>query len=70
VFFGKDGTEIAQSIGEQPRTIMAENLAALVGGEELPHAKTTGQTSKFEAPVSAKNSASEDPRSHGAQVVN
>ncbi|MFB2974624.1 thioredoxin family protein [Microseira sp. BLCC-F43] len=70
VFFGKDGTEIAQTIGEQPRTIMAANLAALVAGEELPHAKTTGQTSKFEAPVSAKKSASEDPRSHGAQVVN
>ncbi len=70
VFFGKDGTEIAQTIGEQPRTIIAENLAALVAGEELPHATTTGQTSKFEAPVSAKKSASEDPRSHSIQVVN
>ncbi len=70
VFFGKDGTEIAQTIGEQPRTIIAANLAALVAGEELPHATTTGQTSKFEAPTAAKKSASEDPRSHGAQVVN
>jgi thiol-disulfide isomerase/thioredoxin len=70
VFFGKDGKELAQSIGEQPRTIMAANLTALAAGEALPNAQSTGQTSKFEAPVAVKQSASDDPRSHGSQVVN
>jgi thioredoxin-like negative regulator of GroEL len=70
VFFGKDGKEVAQTIGEQPRSVMAANLEALVAGNSLPYAKTTGQVSKFEAPLAAKKASAEDPRSHGSQVVN
>lgn len=69
VFLEKGGNAIAQTIGEQPRTIMSANLEALVAGSPLPHAKATGQVSKFEAPVAAKKSATDDPRSHSNQVV-
>lgn len=68
VFFAKNGEAIAQSIGEQPKTIMAANLDALVTGECLPYAKTTGQVSKFTPPVTTNKSNSDDPRLHGSQV--
>lgn len=69
VFLGQDGSAIAQSIGEQPRTIMEANLVALASGDALPYAKTSGQTSAFSAPVTSKASADSDPRSHSSQVV-
>lgn len=68
VFLNKDGVAIAQTIGEQPRTIMATNLEALIADLPLPYAQAGGQISKFEAPV-APNGA-DDPRRHGSQVVN
>ena len=68
VYLNQKGDTIAQSIGEQPRTIMQENLVALTTEEVLPHAQLSGKTSAFSAPVSKKTSAS-DPKSHGSQVV-
>lgn len=68
VYMNEKGDAIAQSIGEQPRTILQENLVALATGTNLPHVQSSGQTSAFAAPVSQKASAS-DPRSHGSQVV-
>lgn len=69
VFLNKDGVTIAQTIGEQPRSIMAMNLEALITGVPLPYAQAGGQVSKFEAPV-APDSGADDPRLHGSQVVN
>ncbi len=69
VFLNKDGVAIAQTIGEQPRTVMAANLEALVAGLPLPYAQAGGQVSKFEAPVTP-DSGADDPRLHGSQVVN
>ena len=71
VFLGQDGQAVAQTIGKQPRSVMAENLVALAAGEELPYAQAsaTGETSAFSAPVSTSGSSA-DPRSHGSQVVN
>lgn len=69
VFLNNDGVAIAQTIGEQPRTVMAANLEALVAGLPLPYAQSGGQVSKFEAPV-APDSGADDPRLHGSQVVN
>lgn len=68
VFFEKDGNAIAQTIGEQPKNIMAANLEALVSGESLPYAKTTGQVSKFTPSVTTNKTNSDDPRLHGSQV--
>ena len=68
VFLNKQGEAIAQTIGEQPRTVMAANLEALVAGLPLPYAQAGGQVSKFEAPVTPESGA-DDPRLHGSQVV-
>ncbi len=70
VFLSKDGTSVGETIGKQPKTIMQENLVALLAEEPLPHAKVTGETSQFSAAVTPAKSSSSDPRSHGSQVVN
>jgi len=70
VFLNQTGEAIAQAIGEQPRTIMATNLEALVADSPLPYAQSSGQVSKFAAPVTPPSSSANDPRSHGSQVVN
>jgi thiol-disulfide isomerase/thioredoxin len=68
VFLNQTGDAIAQAIGEQPRTIMATNLDALVADAPLPYAQASGQVSKFTAPV-APASSGDDPRLHSSQVV-
>ncbi|MGA7935392.1 MAG: thioredoxin family protein [Kovacikia sp.] len=67
VFLNQDGQSIAQTIGEQPRSIIEANLVALTSGDALPYAQSTGQTSAFSPPSATKGVA--DPRSHGSQVV-
>lgn len=62
VFLDEQGTEIAQTIGEQPLSIMEANLDALIAHQPLPYAALTGQTSEFNAPVNAPDTS---PRSHG-----
>jgi thiol-disulfide isomerase/thioredoxin len=68
VFMDGKGDAIANTIGIQPRTIMAENLEAIVQGSPLPHIQARGRISEVEAPI-APQAKSDDPRSHGAQVV-
>jgi thiol-disulfide isomerase/thioredoxin len=67
VFMNSEGNAIAQSIGEQPKSIIKANLEALIAEKPLPYAAATGQTSVFKAPLNGGNN---DPRSHGAQVQN
>ncbi len=68
VFLDRQGEAIASVVGSQPRTIMATNIEAMVADQPLPYAQASGQVSKFTAPVAP--AAKDDPRSHGAQVVN
>lgn len=71
VYLSASGEDVAESIGEIPRSIMDANLLALTTREPLPYAAASGQTSAFSAPVAATpKQGSTDPRSHGAQVVN
>lgn len=69
VFLDRAGEPIASTIGEQPRPIMAANVAALSTDASLPYMQQRGRISQFEAPVSPRTAAGEDPRSHGAQVM-
>lgn len=69
VYSDARGTDLASTVGEQPRMIMAANLEALSQGETLPYTRATGQTSKVETPPTAKQPPQDDPRSHGAQVI-
>ena len=70
VFMDQAGEAIAESIGEQPRSILEADLDALIANNPLPYTYSSGQVSQFEAPVSTQTSNSDDPRSHGAQVQN
>ncbi len=69
VFLDKSGEAVANTIGEQPQTIMAANLDALVAETALPFAKASGQVSAFNQPIAPKAGGNDDPRSHGSQVV-
>ncbi|NES98995.1 MAG: redoxin family protein [Sphaerospermopsis sp. SIO1G2] len=68
VFLSNQGEGIAEAIGDIPRSIMGDNLEALVAGSPLPYAQSNGKTSQFSAPISTNSQ--DDPRSHGSQVVN
>ena len=66
VFLDSNGEAIAQTIGEQPSTVMEENIKALIAGLPLPHVQTTGQISRFEVPANSGSDRATDPRSHGS----
>ncbi len=68
VYLTATGEAIANAIGEQPRQIMAANLDALAAQLPLPFTSNSGQTSKVDAALPSKVTASDDPRSHGSQV--
>ncbi len=69
VFLSDDGQEIASTIGEQPKSIMMNNVDALIAGVPLPHLQARGRVSEVESRTVAPSS-NDDPRSHGSQVVN
>jgi thiol-disulfide isomerase/thioredoxin len=64
VFWNQKGEAIAQTLGEQPLSIMEANLNALIEGAPLPFATATGQVSGLAAPKLNPS----DPRSHSAQT--
>ena len=70
VYLDSSGTAIESAIGEQPRLILAENLDALIHHTPLPHQQALGRTSTLEEPMARGAAVNDDPRSHGAQVVN
>jgi thiol-disulfide isomerase/thioredoxin len=66
VFIDRSGKALAQVIGEPPRTVLAENLDALIANHTaLPHDRITGPTSDFDPNVVPNPGSSDDPRSHG-----
>ncbi len=69
VLMDKNSQPQAETIGDQPRTIMGSNLEALIAGSPLPYAQANGRVSQFSTNA-APTGSNEDPRSHGAQVVN
>lgn len=62
VFLDGNGEALASSIGQQPRQILADNLAALVAEDPLSIPQAMGQTSVFQPAVKGNQ---DDPRSHG-----
>jgi thiol-disulfide isomerase/thioredoxin len=63
VFSDRQGSAIAQTVGEQPLPILEANLDALVANNSLPYAYATGQVSNFQAKITSPKA--DDPRSHG-----
>ncbi|MFM1842653.1 MAG: thiol:disulfide interchange protein TrxA [Cyanobacteriota bacterium] len=68
VYLNETGTAIGESIGEQPLTIMEENLLALLAHAPLPNGKQIGQTSALETGALSPDPTT--PRSHGGQRPN
>jgi thiol-disulfide isomerase/thioredoxin len=68
VYLNNKGTAVAQTIGEAPRSIIEENLDALIAGKDLPHGRSVGQVSNFNPPTGTVKASSSDPRVHGSQV--
>jgi thiol-disulfide isomerase/thioredoxin len=68
VFLDREGEAIAQTIGEQPRSVLQANLDALVASRSLPYSRTTGQSSQVEAPTAQPKASPDEPRSHGSPV--
>lgn len=64
VFLNSKGEAIASAIGQQPRSIMAANLAALVTNQPLPHPQAAGKVSAVETAVKPRP---DDPKGHGGQ---
>ncbi|MEY2857518.1 MAG: thioredoxin [Cyanobacteriota bacterium] len=67
LFMNTQGEAIAQSIGEQPKSILEADLEALIANKPIPYANQQGQISTVEAKVTVTNDTT-DPRSHGATV--
>ena len=70
VYLDGKGETVGTVIGEQPKVVMAENLDALIAQSSLPYAQLAGRTSDVEGPLDSGSNRPDDPRSHGAQVVN
>ncbi len=66
VFLDDRGEAIAQTIGEQPLSVMEANLKALIAQSPLPYAYSTGQVSQFEASVKTLTGNQDEPRAHTA----
>jgi thiol-disulfide isomerase/thioredoxin len=70
VYLNSRNEPIATAIGEQPKAILADNLAALVASQPLPHQQTFGRASTLsDDPVSRQSVINDNPRAHGAQAV-
>lgn len=68
VYLNDRGSAVAQTIGEAPRSIMEENLEALIAGKPIPHSQSSGQVSDFTPATGPVKASSSDPRVHGSQV--
>jgi thiol-disulfide isomerase/thioredoxin len=64
VYLDPQGQTIGQAIGEQPLTVLRENLEALIAAQPLPYATNRGITSDLEAPLSISSDQTQ-PVSHG-----
>ncbi|MBZ8181057.1 thioredoxin family protein [Oscillatoria salina] len=68
VFLNPEGNAIAQTIGEQPMSVIQTNLDALIANNPIPYTNNFGQVSRLEAIMNNPPQTSDDPRSHGASV--
>lgn len=68
VYLNDKGNRVAETIGETPRSIMEDNLEALIAGKPIPHSQSSGQVSDFTPATGPVKTSSSDPRAHGSQV--
>jgi len=68
VYLNGDGEPLGMAVGEQPTSILRENLEAAIARHPLPRTSSIGRTSQFQPGPTPNNNTSNDPRAHGAQV--
>jgi thiol-disulfide isomerase/thioredoxin len=68
VYLDAEGGAIAQTIGEQPYSIMDANLNALIADADIPYSRATGRKSNFDANTTASQTPA-SPRSHSSQAL-
>ena len=62
VFLDAEGEALASTTGQQPRSILADNLSALASDGALSTPQVAGETSVFQAAVKGNK---DNPRGHG-----
>ncbi len=68
IYLDNQGNSIAQSIGEQPLSVLEANLSALIANTELPYAYSQGDVSELEPPSRQIQGNQDDPRNHGNPI--
>jgi thiol-disulfide isomerase/thioredoxin len=68
IYLDNQGKATAQSIGEQPLSILKANLSALIANSELPYAYSQGDVSEIEPPSRQIQGNQDDPRNHGNPI--
>ena len=68
VFLDQEGKTVAETIGEQPFSVLEADLNALIATRPLPHTYNSGQVSDLDAPLSTANNQQIAPRTHSSQV--
>ncbi len=68
VFLNQEGQTVAETIGEQPFSVLEADLKALIASRPLPHTYSSGPVSDFDAPLSTANNKQVAPRTHSSQV--
>ncbi len=76
VYLDEAGTAVGMAIGEQPKTVLASNLDALLNHADLPYQQSLGVASNLPGTDEGLSRSaviqnrSDNPRSHGAQASN
>lgn len=65
VFLNSQGNAIAESIGEQPLSVLEANLDALMANANLPYASSVGRISELESSDIITQGNQDNPRDHG-----
>lgn len=68
IYLDETGSAIAQTIGEQPYSIMDANLNALLTDAPIPYSRATGRKSNFDTNTTASQTPA-SPRSHSSQAL-
>ncbi|MBL1209833.1 thioredoxin family protein [Geminocystis sp. GBBB08] len=65
LFLNNQGNAIASTIGEQPLSILEENLQALIANQSLPYANSSGNISSLKPQNQIIEGNNNNPRDHG-----
>lgn len=65
VFLNNEGEAMAQTIGEQPLSVLESNIEALMSNKSLPYANSSGNISSLKPNNQIIEGNKDNPRDHG-----